>query len=213
MQRMFDVVVSTVGLLLLLPLFAILAVLIKIEDGGPVFFGQLRVGRHMRNFILWKFRTMVPDAGSKGSQITTAGDKRVTRVGVLLRRFKLDELAQLLNVIRGDLSIVGARPELPRYVEMFREEYREILLNRPGITDPASIQFRNEAELLQSADWERIYVERILPAKLKLSLKYARQRTFFSDIAIVMRTLGALWMNNSRDSLGGEEYSGQKPVA
>jgi len=197
MRRLFDLVASTVGLLLLSPLFVVLAAAIKLEDGGPVFFGQVRVGRHMRKFTLWKFRTMVTDAEIKGGPITTVGDERVTRIGAYMRRHRLDELPQLFNVIRGDLSIVGARPELPLFVEMFREEYSKILVHRPGITDPASVQFRNQAELLWSGDYERVYVKLILPAKLCLSLDYAQRRSFLSDLAFISRTIGELLHSRS----------------
>jgi len=192
MRRAFELVCAAAGLLLLSPLLAVLAAAIKLEDGGPVFYAQARVGRHFRLFRLLKFRTMVPDAERRGLSITTARDPRVTRVGQLLRRCKLDELPQLWNVLRGDIGLVGARPEVERYVALFRPQYAEILRDRPGITDPASLAFRNESELLAGADAEDVYIGQILPRKLDLSLEYARRRTFSSDLAVILRTLAAV---------------------
>jgi len=194
MKRTLDLVASAVGLLLLWPLFLVIAALIKMEDGGPVMFRQQRVGRNLKAFFILKFRTMVVDAPEKGPAITVRGDERVTRIGRLLRTGKLDELPQLWNVLRGDMSLVGARPEVPRYVDLFRAEYTEILRIRPGITDPASIRYRDENQLLDRAeDAEREYVERILPEKLRLSRNYARNASVGWDVQLVFATLASLF--------------------
>ena len=194
MKRTLDLVASAVGLLLLWPLFLVIAALIKAEDGGPVMFRQQRVGRNLKAFFILKFRTMVVDAPEKGPAITVRGDERVTRIGRLLRTAKLDELPQLWNVLRGDMSLVGARPEVPRYVDLFRAEYTEILRIRPGITDPASIRYRDENQLLDRAeDAEREYVERILPEKLRLSRNYARNASVGWDVQLVFATLASLF--------------------
>jgi lipopolysaccharide/colanic/teichoic acid biosynthesis glycosyltransferase len=189
---MFDAAVAVAGLLLLSPLLALLAATIKLEDGGPVFYGQARVGRGFRMFRLLKLRTMAPDAERTGTPITTARDPRVTRVGEFLRRYKLDELPQLWNVLRGDMGLVGARPEVERYVALFRPQYSEILRDRPGITDPASLAFRNESELLGDAGAEDAYIGQILPRKLELSLEYARRRTWLSDLGVIFQTFAAV---------------------
>jgi len=191
MRRAFDFVCSFAGLVALSPLLVIVAALVKLEDHGPVFFRHRRMGRNFRVFGLWKFRTMVPDADRLGGPLTQSGDRRVTKVGKVLRRYKLDELPQLLNVLSGEIALVGARPESERYVEMFRAQYEEILRERPGITDPASLTFRDEEALLQGEDVEKLYVSEILPRKLELALQYSRQRTFWSDLGIILSTVYA----------------------
>ena len=194
MKRVFDVTASFLGLLFLWPVFLVIAILIKLEDGGPVLFRQLRVGRGCKSFYILKFRTMRVDAESKGPAITVKGDQRVTAIGGLLRPLKLDELPQLWNVLIGEMSLVGSRPEVPRYVDMFRAEYTEILKIRPGITDLASIRYRDENNMLeQSGDPEAFYVERILPEKLKLSRDYVRKASIRYDIQLVFTTLAALF--------------------
>ena len=189
MRRAFDAVAAALGLLLLSPVLAFVAAAIKLDDGGPVFYGQCRLGRGLRRFRLWKFRTMVPNAERLGGAITINSDPRVTRVGATLRKYKVDELPQLWNVLKGDLALVGPRPELEPYVRMYAAEYRELLRHRPGITDPASLAYRNESELLASADAEEIYARKVLPDKLRLSLEYARRRTFLSDLYLIFKTL------------------------
>ncbi|HXJ94787.1 MAG TPA: sugar transferase [Terriglobia bacterium] len=189
LRRTLDFVCAGMGLLLLSPLFILIAVAIMLQDGGPVFYSQWRVGRDFRLFRLHKFRSMAPDADRSGQLLTAPHDRRLTRIGRLLRRYKLDELPQLINVLRGDMQLVGSRPEVERYVRMFPVEYAEILRDRPGITDPASVVFRHEDRLLSAAEIEREYVERILPAKLKLSLDYARCRTITSDLMVIFATL------------------------
>jgi FlaA1/EpsC-like NDP-sugar epimerase/lipopolysaccharide/colanic/teichoic acid biosynthesis glycosyltransferase len=193
MKRLLDLVASAVGLLLLWPVFLVAAVLIKLEDGGPVFFRQLRVGRGCRSFMILKFRTMRVDAPSKGPAITVKNDTRITAIGSILRHTKLDELPQLWNVLRGEMSLVGARPEVPRYVDLFRSEYTEILKLRPGITDLASIRYRDESALLaQAEDPEAAYVQRILPEKLKLSRDYVRNASWTYDLQLLFTTLACL---------------------
>jgi len=193
MKRLLDVVASGIGLLLLWPVFVVVAILIKLEDGGPVLFRQQRVGRGCKSFMILKFRTMRVDAPSKGPAITVQGDQRITAIGGLLRRTKLDELPQLWNVLRGDMSLVGARPEVPRYVDLFRSEYTEILQLRPGITDLASIRFREESDLLaQADDPEEVYVQRILPEKLRLSRDYVRHASWTYDVQLLFTTLACL---------------------
>ena len=189
MRRAFDAAAAALGLLLLSPVLAVVAAAIKLDDGGPVFYGQYRLGRGLRRFRLWKFRTMVPNADRLGGAITINSDPRVTRAGAVLRRYKVDELPQLWNVLKGDLALVGPRPELEPYVRMYAAEYGELLRHRPGITDPASLAYRNESELLASADAEEIYARKVLPDKLRLSLEYARRRTFLSDLYLIFKTL------------------------
>jgi lipopolysaccharide/colanic/teichoic acid biosynthesis glycosyltransferase len=181
---------SSVGLLCLAPLFVTIGLLIKLDSAGPVFFRQERVGRRFRPFRIYKFRTMVQDAAARGAAITCGEDPRITRIGGLLRRTKLDELPQLVNVLRGEMSIVGPRPEVPRYVELFRDDYDELLAVRPGITDPASLRFRNEAEMLgRTPDPHETYVKQILPEKVGLSKSYARHASLASDVWLILKTL------------------------
>ena len=194
-KRVFDLLLGALGLAALSPAFALIALAIKADSPGPVFFRQERVGRHGRIFRIHKFRTMVLDAERRGLQITAGADRRITRVGAFIRRYKLDELPQLLDVVRGDMSLVGPRPEVPRYVALYPEDIRDVVLSvRPGITDEASIAYRDENELLgASADPERTYVEVLMPAKLRLAVEYVRTRTFLGDIRIVLRTVSAVF--------------------
>ena len=187
LNRVLDVLCAAAGLLCLSPLLCLIAVAIKLDDGGPVIYQQVRVGRSFRNFRLWKFRSMVPGADAAGL-LTGPGDSRVTRVGRWLRRSKLDELPQLLNVLKGDMQLVGPRPELERYVQMFRTEYAVILQERPGITDPATLACRHEEQILSASRREEQYVQQVLPFKLKLSLEYQQQRSLLSDIQILLET-------------------------
>jgi len=188
-KRAFDLVFSIVGLILLSPVFLIVAVLVRLSGPGPVFFRQERVGRSFRRFHICKFRTMVDGSGA-GRPITVRGDQRVTLLGRFLRRTKLDELPQLINVIRGDMSLVGPRPEVPQYVEMFRQDYEEILRVRPGITDEASIAFRDEEAILsQAADPQKTYLKEVLPRKIELGRHYVRTWTLRRDLVIIARTI------------------------
>jgi len=190
-KRAFDIVVACMALLILSPALLLTALIIRLDSPGPAIFRQIRVARGGEPFSMLKFRTMRTEPVAGGPLITVAGDSRITRVGRVLRNSKLDELPQLINVLRGDMSLVGPRPEVPKYVAMYPAELRDIVLSvRPGITDEASIEFHDESALLaQAADAETAYVEQIMPRKLALYARYAQQRTFFGDLRIVMRTL------------------------
>ena len=193
-KRLFDLLLSALGLILLAPLMLAVAVWIKLDSPGPVFFRQERVGRFGVPFHIHKFRTMRHDAASSGRQITVGADARITRAGALLRKSKLDELPQLLDVLRGVMSIVGPRPEVPRYVAIYPADLRDKVLSvRPGITDLASIQFRDEGALLASADDpEREYTEVVLPQKLRLAAQYVDQATMATDLRLIGLTLKTL---------------------
>jgi lipopolysaccharide/colanic/teichoic acid biosynthesis glycosyltransferase len=191
-RRALDIVSSGLGLVILSPLFAVIALAIKLDSSGPIFFRGKRVGKDEKPLFIYKFRTMVADAAQKGPGITVSGDDRVTRVGRLLRRTKLDELPQLINVLKGDMSLVGPRPEDPRYVAAYTARQRQVLSVRPGITSPASVRFRHEEELLQGEDWERTYREEILPAKLQIELEYIAHRSVWRDLGIIVQTFLAL---------------------
>jgi lipopolysaccharide/colanic/teichoic acid biosynthesis glycosyltransferase len=192
-KRLFDLVVSTLALLLLAVPMALLALWIKLDSPGPVFFRQQRVGRHGVPFAIHKFRTMRADAG--GLALTVGDDARITRAGRWLRRTRLDELPQLLDVLAGHMSLVGPRPEVPRYVAHYPPDLRDrALAVRPGITDPASLAHLDEAALLAAAaDPEREYIERILPAKVAQAAAYAERATLRSDLTVLARTAWALW--------------------
>lgn len=192
-KRAFDILVSALALLILLPVLLLLGLLVAITSPGGAFFRQVRVGRNGSEFGLLKFRSMRPDSEAKG-QITVGGrDPRITAVGYFLRKSKLDELPQLINVLLGDMSIVGPRPEVPRYVALYTAEQREVLRVRPGITSAASVAYIDENDLLgRSADPERTYVEEVMPAKLKLDLEYVRTAGLGVDMAIIWGTLRRL---------------------
>ncbi len=190
LKTIFDFVTAAIGTCLLSPLFVATAVAIKIGDGGPVYFRQERVGKGGRVFKIWKFRTMVVDAERRGAQITVGCDARITKVGHWLRKFKLDEMPQLFNVLCGEMSFVGPRPEVPRYVALYSDEQRDVLQLLPGITDPSSIKYRDESSLLaQHEDPERVYVETVMPDKIHLNLQYAQKATVFTDIGTIFNTL------------------------
>ena len=181
------------GLLCLWPAFLVIVVLIKLDSAGPAFFTQERVGRGFRPFWIYKFRTMVAKGATNGRPITCGNDPRITRIGRFLRRTKLDELPQLFNVLKGEMSIVGPRPELRQYVEYLRQDYVEVLSVRPGITDLASLKFRDEATLLGSAvDPEAFYRNQILPQKVTLAKQYIRGSSLTSDVALIIKTLSML---------------------
>ena len=190
MKRLFDILFSFIGLLLLQPFFIVIAIMIKVDSTGPVFFRQGRVGKNFKPFMIYKFRTMVLDAENKGLHITSGGDNRITRVGRILRRLKIDELPQLYNVLKGDMSLVGPRPEVIRYVEWYKEDYERILSVRPGITDISSMTFRNEESILQGVDDpERYYVHVLLPEKMRLAREYIQNMSFFYDVRLIFKTL------------------------
>ena len=189
MKRLFDIVFALTMLLLLAPLFLVLACWVGMDSRGGVFFGQQRVGRDGKHFTLWKFRTMKPQS-EKGGQLTVgSSDARITRAGYFLRKFKVDELPQLWNVIRGEMSVVGPRPEVPRYVAHYTEDQRVVLNIRPGITDYASLHYFNESDLLaKSENPEATYLNEVLPAKLHLNLVYLKSHTFWGDLRIILLT-------------------------
>ena len=190
MKRIFDVVIAFFGLLVFSPLLAVVAVLIKLDSGGPVFFRQERIGRRFKSFCIYKFRTMVKDAQERGGVITSGEDARNTRIGRILRKAKIDELPQLFNVLKGEMSFVGPRPEVKKYVELFRHDYEEILKIRPGITDLASLKYRNEALILgQAKDPDETYIKMVLPDKIRLAKEYLRCSTFTFDLALIFKTL------------------------
>ena len=193
-KRVFDLLASAIGLVLLSPLLLAAALAVRLDSPGPVLFRQERVGRHGRIFRIHKFRTMTHATAPQGPLITVGDDARITRVGAFLRRTKIDELPQLLDVLSGDMSIVGPRPEVPRYVAMYPAGIRDTVLSvRPGITDPASLRFVDESALLaRAADPEREYVEVVMPQKLAAAVAYAEQATLASDLRVIGRTLRAL---------------------
>ncbi|MFQ3549189.1 MAG: sugar transferase [Armatimonadota bacterium] len=189
-KRLFDLFWSILGLIIIFPLLIIVSILIKIDDKGPIFFRQERVGYKGKPFKMWKFRTMVVNAEKKGLQLTIGKDPRITRVGNLLRKSKIDELPQLFNVIAGEMSLVGPRPEVPYYVAMYDDNQRKVLDIMPGITDPSSIEYRDESELLsKSDDSERTYIEEIMPEKIRLNLEYAQKANVFRDFVVIVKTL------------------------
>jgi lipopolysaccharide/colanic/teichoic acid biosynthesis glycosyltransferase len=189
-KRAFDLLFAAGGLLFLCPVFVVLALAVKLSDGGPAFYRQQRVGQGARLFVILKFRSMVLNTEKIGLSVTKDGDPRITRVGRFLRKSKLDELPQLWNVLRGDMSFVGPRPEVPRYVARYTAEQRQVLALKPGITDLATLAFRNEEELLRNAaDTEKFYLEYCVPRKIELNLAYARQANVWKDIKIIVRTL------------------------
>lgn len=190
MKRAFDVTFSLLGLVLLSPLFVAAFALVKLTSPGPAFFTQERVGRNFQPFRIMKFRTMVVDAPRRGGQLTAGLDPRITPVGRFLRATKIDELPQLINVLRGDMSFVGPRPEVPRYVERFREDYEQLLKVRPGITDIASLKYRHEADLLgRSSDPEATYLTQILPDKIALGKEYIRRQSLSLDLSLIFKTV------------------------
>jgi lipopolysaccharide/colanic/teichoic acid biosynthesis glycosyltransferase len=199
LKRVFDFVFSALGLMLLSPLLLCIAAWIKLDSPGPVFFRQQRVGHRGVLFGIHKFRTMAADAAQRGLQITVGDDVRITRAGRFLRRTKLDELPQLIDVLMGTMSLVGPRPEVPKYVAMYPAALRDKVLSvRPGITDPASLQYRDEGALLGAAsspiEAERIYIEQIMPAKLNLAVGYVEGMTLTNDARLIFATIRQLWL-------------------
>ena len=193
MKRVFDLIVSSLGLLILSPLLLVLAIWVKCDSPGPIFYRQLRVGRGNQDFWLFKFRSMQVETDKTGLITIGGHDPRVTRSGYYIRKYKLDELPQLINVFRGDMSLVGPRPEVRKYVNLYTSEQLKVLQVRPGITDPASIRYRNENELLaQVPDPEKYYREVIMPDKLKINLKYIANISFKNDLQIILHTFFAI---------------------
>lgn len=193
LKRVFDIVAAFIGLVLLSPFFFFLSLWIALDSRGGVFYRQARVGRYGKDFYLWKFRSMRPDSDKKGLLTVGGRDPRVTRAGYFLRKYKLDELPQLINVLAGDMSLVGPRPEVRKYVNMYTPAQLRVLDVRPGITDFASIEYVNENELLaKSPDPEKTYIEEVMPAKLTLNLKYIEEKSFATDVKLIFRTLGKI---------------------
>lgn len=195
LKRLFDVTASSIGLIILSPVFAALAIWIKTDSPGPVFYRQVRVGRGNKDFRLYKFRSMYMDADKRGQLITVgARDPRVTKSGYFIRKYKLDEFPQLINILEGDMSLVGPRPEVRKYVNMYNQEQMKVLEVKPGITDLASIEYANENELLEKApDPEKFYIEHVMPDKLKLNLQYIAKRSFWYDIGLILKTFTAIF--------------------
>lgn len=190
LKRMVDIIISFLGILIVFPVLLIISLFIKLESSGPIIFTQIRIGREAKEFKIYKFRTMVVNAEKLGRQITVGKDSRVTKVGRVLRKTKLDELPQLFNVLKGDMSLVGPRPEVPKYTKLYNEEQKRVFTVRPGITDYASIKYRNENEVLaKSKEPEKTYIEEVMVDKLNLNLKYVEQRSFWLDIKIIFITL------------------------
>ena len=193
LKRIFDFLFSAIALLLLAPFFLVIAVAIKLKSKGPVFYKQTRVGQNSVDFKIYKFRTMYTGSDRHGLITVGGRDSRITPVGFFLRKYKLDELPQFLNVIRGDMSLVGPRPEVRKYVELYTDEQLEVLSVKPGITDYASIDYSNENELLGNAsDPDKEYIHNIMPAKLALNLKYIREKNFVVDMKIMWRTIAKI---------------------
>ena len=193
LKRLMDIAISGCALAVLWPVLLLIALAIKIDDPGPVFYRQVRVGRNGKEFRIFKFRTMVVDADKKGLSITVGRDSRITRMGAFLRKTKLDELAQLINVFTGEMSFVGPRPEVPKYVDMYTPYQRQVLLVRPGITDYASIAYRNENDMLAASDDpEKMYIEKIMPDKIELNMKYLREISPIADIRLILSTIIAV---------------------
>ncbi len=191
--RLFDLLASGSGLLLLSPLFLFIAILIRLTSHGPIFHRAWRVGKGGQPFQLYKFRSMVVDADKQGPGITSKHDTRITSVGRYLRQTKLDELPQLFNVLKGEMSLVGPRPEDPRYVRWYTPEQERILEVKPGITSAASLHYRNEEQLLNGTDWESTYRHKIMPTKLAIDLTYLAQRTLWSDIKLIFQSIAQMF--------------------
>lgn len=193
LKRLFDFFSSLTALIFLLPFFFIVALLIAIEGGFPVFFTQTRIGKNKIPFQLLKFRTMVKDADKLGKITIGKRDPRVTNIGHFLRSYKLDELPQLLNILKGEMSVVGPRPEVQEYVDLYTEEQNKVFLAKPGLTDYASLKYINESEVLaKSSDPNKTYIEEVMPAKLQLNLKYIEEQGLLTDLKIIFKTIGKI---------------------
>lgn len=189
-KRIFDILMSLIGIIILSPFLIIIAIIIKISDPGPILFKQVRVGKDNKDFKILKFRTMSPDLKGNSLQITSSHDPRITKIGKVLRKLKLDELPQLFNVLFGDMSLVGPRPEVRRYVDIYNEEQKKVLKVKPGITDLASIKYRNENDLLAASnDPEKTYIEEIMPEKLKINQEYINKASVLYDIKLILKTI------------------------
>ena len=193
LKRLFDILASLILLIILSPLFIIFSIMIKLDSKGPIMFKQNRVTENGRTFKIFKFRTMVENADKNGSQVTVENDNRVTKIGKFLRKFRLDEIPQLINILIGDMSFVGTRPEVPKYVELYTDEMKATLLMKAGVTSLASIKFKDEEKLLQmDGNIDKIYIENILPQKMQYNLEYLKRFNFFYDIKLMFMTLFAV---------------------
>lgn len=190
LKRIFDFVFSLIGLIILSPLFFVISLLIIFDSKGGVFYIQKRIGKNFKDFGIIKFRTMRPDSDKRGLLTVGGRDSRITKAGYFLRKYKLDELPQLINVFKGEMSFVGPRPEVKKYVDLYNEEQKKVLMVKPGITDNASIEFSNENEILgKYADAEKAYIEIVMPAKLNLNLNYINHQNFINDMKIIFKTI------------------------
>ena len=193
LKRLFDILASLILLIILSPLFIIFSIMIKLDSKGPIMFKQNHVTENGRIFKIFKFRTMVENADKNGSQVTVENDSRVTKIGKFLRKFRLDEIPQLINILIGDMSFVGTRPEVPKYVELYTDEMKATLLMKAGVTSLASIKFKDEEKLLQmDGNIDKIYIENILPQKMQYNLEYLKRFNFFYDIKLMFMTLFAV---------------------
>ena len=200
-KRLLDMIASFVMLVILSPFLLLLALAVKFDSKGPVFYRQVRVGRYNQDFKIFKFRTMVQNADQIGPAVTTGEDPRITRVGRFIRRLRLDEFSQLLNVLNGTMSLVGPRPEVRKYVDLYTPEQMATLLVRPGITAPSSIAFKDEDKLLDAADDpERVYVEQILPPKMELNLEYLEHISPLSDLSVIVQTAAAVFLSGGKEN-------------
>ncbi len=192
-KRTFDIFFSLIGLLLLLPFLIVISVIIALDSPGGVFYKQIRVGKDNEDFYLFKFRSMSTGADKKGLLTVGGRDSRITRIGYFIRKYKIDELPQLLNVLLGDMSLVGPRPEVRKYVDLYNEKQKQVLSVKPGITDYASIEYSSENEILGKAENpEQVYIDEIMPAKLKLNMKYIAEQGIITDLKIIFRTIGKI---------------------
>jgi lipopolysaccharide/colanic/teichoic acid biosynthesis glycosyltransferase len=193
MKRIFDIIGAIFGLVLFLPLLLIVALLVKLDSPGPVFFRQERMGKGFKPFFIYKFRTMVQDPSETGAPLTIGDDPRITRTGRFLRKTKIDELPQLINVLKGEMTFVGPRPEVRQFVELFRRDYEEILKIRPGVTDIASLKYEDESTVIsQFKNPEEAYINKILPDKIRLAKEYISQSSLFFDLGLILKTLPKL---------------------
>jgi lipopolysaccharide/colanic/teichoic acid biosynthesis glycosyltransferase len=192
-KRIVDILASFIGLIILFPLFLVIAVVIKMHDGGPVLYRAKRIGYQGSDLLLYKFRSMVPQADVNGPGITASNDQRITPIGKFLRKTKLDELPQLINVLQGGMSLVGPRPEDPRYVEKYTSEQRKVLDYKPGITSAASLSYRHEESLLSGDDWETQYLTKVMPEKILVDVNYCSTANIWQDISLIIRTIFSMF--------------------
>jgi len=205
LKRLFDLLLVIPGLILLSPLLILLSVCVKLDSRGPVFFRQTRTGFKGKPFSILKYRSMVVDAEKQGLQITASGDNRITRVGRILRKTKLDELPQLFNVLKGEMSLVGPRPEVPRYTQLYTPEQVRVLDYLPGITDPASIAFRHEESILAAAkNPDEAYINEIMPEKIRINLEYQQRANVFTDGLVILKTFTSIFTRHQSDSQAGD---------